>query len=141
MSRLSVMIRSRVLPLAVWRAWRQAHRAGSPGLLARLRVLPAMVADVVTGRWSGVSRGRLLAMVAAVAYVVSPVDLVPEAAMLLLGLTDDLLVLTWLVAAVVEATDRYLLDRQPDLVVVTVPHQMRTRSSGANHSPSPSVTP
>ena len=46
---------------------------------ARLAALPRLVRDVLRGRWDGVSRGRLALMAVAVVYVVSPVDLLPEA--------------------------------------------------------------
>ncbi len=44
----------------------------------------------------------------ALAYLVSPVDLVPEAFLALLGLGDDALVAMWLGGAFLAETDRYL---------------------------------
>jgi uncharacterized membrane protein YkvA (DUF1232 family) len=46
-------------------------------------------------------------MALALAYVVSPIDLLPEAVLTLPGLADDALVASWLVAAVLAATGAY----------------------------------
>lgn len=101
--------RSRVLVLSTfYRAARIAMRPGGPGLGARLAALPRMVSAAVSGRYPGIALSRLALMAAAVAYVVSPVDLVPEGALLMLGLADDAMVLGWLAAALVTETESYL---------------------------------
>ena len=50
----------------------------------------------------------LALLAAAVAYVISPVDLVPEGALLLFGVLDDAMVLSWLAAALVTETESFL---------------------------------
>ncbi len=75
---------------------------------ARLAALPRLVRDVLRGRWDGVSRGRLALMAVAVVYVVSPVDLLPEAILTIPGLADDAMVVGWLVTALLGATTAYL---------------------------------
>ena len=85
-----------------------ARRAGDPGLREQLTALPRLVAAVVRGRYTGTTTSRLALMALAVGYVVSPVDLVPEAVFLLAGLVDDALVLTWLAGAVVDETTAFL---------------------------------
>lgn len=50
----------------------------------------------------------MFAMILATAYLVSPVDLLPEAILTLPGLLDDAAVAMWLIAALVSATDDYL---------------------------------
>ena len=55
---------------------------GSPGVSERLAALPRMVAAVRSGRYRGVGMGRLGLIAAGVAYVVSPVDVVPEGLLL-----------------------------------------------------------
>ena len=57
------------------------------------------------GTYPGLERGRLLMMALALAYVVSPVDVMPEALMLLAGLGDDAFVLAWLAGAVLVETE------------------------------------
>jgi uncharacterized membrane protein YkvA (DUF1232 family) len=101
---------------AVWRALRAGSRPGTPGIGARLRSVPRLVAATFLGRYRGVTRVRLLAMVAAVAYVVSPIDLVPELFVPLLGLIDDAFVVAWLAGSVLLETERFLaweVDQHP----------------------------
>ena len=52
---------------------------GPSGFVARLASIPRMARDVLVGRYDGLTRGRLALMVLAVLYIVSPVDLLPEA--------------------------------------------------------------
>ena len=85
-----------------------AGTEGPTGLMARLSALPRLVRDVLTGRYVEVSRGRLLLMALAVLYIVSPIDLVPEALLTIPGMVDDVAVAGWLVSAVLGATTAYL---------------------------------
>jgi uncharacterized membrane protein YkvA (DUF1232 family) len=93
---------------SVWRALRAGSRPGTAGIGARLRSVPRMVAATFLGRYHGTTRARLLAMGLAVAYVVSPVDLVPELFVPLLGLVDDAFVVAWLAGSVLLETERFL---------------------------------
>jgi uncharacterized membrane protein YkvA (DUF1232 family) len=47
-------------------------------------------------------------MAVAALYVVSPVDLVPEALLLAVGLVDDVVLVSWLAGAVLSETERFL---------------------------------
>lgn len=101
--------RSRVVLLStLYRATRIAMRPGSPGLGARLTALPRLMSSTFSGRYPGASVGRLAMMAAAVAYIISPIDLVPEGALLLFGVLDDAVVLSWLAAALVTETESFL---------------------------------
>lgn len=101
--------RSRVVLLTTfYRAARIAMRPGGPTVLERLSAMPRLVSSALSGRYTGVSAGRLAMMAAAVAYVVSPVDLVPEGALLFFGVLDDAMVLSWLAAALVTETESFL---------------------------------
>ena len=82
---------------------------GPTGFAARVASIPRMVRDVFRGDYDGLSRGRLLMMVLAVLYIVSPVDLLPEAILTIPGLADDAAVAAWLVASVLGATSAYRL--------------------------------
>lgn len=98
----------------LWAALRAASRPGTPGLLIRLRALPRLLVATATGRYHGTSLWRLLAIVAAIAYVVSPVDLVPEGLLGIIGVADDAMVLTWVAVAVVNETEDFLAwERDP----------------------------
>ncbi len=92
----------------LWRTLRGQRRPGSPPVSDQLRALPRMVAMTLRGQYPGLDRGRLLMMGLALVYVVSPIDLMPEAMLLVAGLGDDALVLSWLVGAVLSETDAFL---------------------------------
>jgi uncharacterized membrane protein YkvA (DUF1232 family) len=67
-----------------------------------------MVGDALSGRYAALGRSRLAMLGLALAYIVSPVDFVPEALVPLLGLADDGVVALWLAGAFLAETDRYL---------------------------------
>jgi uncharacterized membrane protein YkvA (DUF1232 family) len=71
-------------------------KAGPAGLFQKLRLLGMILRDYWTGAYRQVPWKALAAIVAAVAYVLSPIDLVPDF-LVPIGWTDDLLVvaLTW----------------------------------------------
>lgn len=94
--------------VALARALRGATRPGEPGLRERLASVPRLLRATASGEYTGTSRGRLATAVLAVLYVASPVDLVPEMVLPLVGLADDAVVLTWLVARVLTETDAFL---------------------------------
>ena len=68
---------------------------------ARLRALPAMFGAVLSGRWQGVGKLQLTGYVAALVYVVSPVDVIPELILGPFGLADDLAVAALAVTATI----------------------------------------
>jgi len=90
-------------------ALRTAVRPGSPGPGERLAALPRLFRATFRGDYAGTTRGRLLLILGAVAYIVSPVDFVPEAFLSVFGLADDALVLSWLAASVVNETEAFLV--------------------------------
>lgn len=90
---------------ALWRALSAGTRGG-PGLGRRMAALPRMIRASLRGQYDG--GARLFAMALAGAYVVSPVDFLPEAALLAVGLVDDVVVVTWLAGALLAETERFL---------------------------------
>lgn len=106
---------------ALWRAVTQSRRPGSPGFGERLRATPRLLSSALTGRYPALSRGRLGLIVLALAYLVSPVDLIPEAIIPLLGLADDGVVALWLGGAFLAETDRYLEWEREQPAVVDAP--------------------
>ena len=90
--------------LAVVRA---ASRPGGPALGERALAVPRLVRATLDGSYAGTTLGRLGLVAAAAAYVASPVDLLPES-VLVVGLADDAVVLTWAARAFVDETDRFL---------------------------------
>ncbi|HEV7470324.1 MAG: hypothetical protein JWP64_5044 [Pseudonocardia sp.] len=93
---------------ALWRALSEGRRPGAPGFADRLRVLPRMAGAALSGKYPELSRGRLAMLVLALAYLVSPVDVVPELLFSVFGLVDDGVVALWLGGAVLVETQRYL---------------------------------
>jgi len=79
---------------------------GGPSLGARLGALPRMVRASARGEYDGGLRTAMMA--AAAVYIVSPIDLVPEAFLLLFGLADDAVMVVWLAGAVLAETQRFL---------------------------------
>ncbi|GGL07077.1 YkvA family protein [Mangrovihabitans endophyticus] len=79
---------------------------GGPSIGKRLGALPRMIKATAKGDYDGGM--RLALMAGATAYVVSPVDAIPEAFFLIFGLADDALMVTWLAGAVLGETERFL---------------------------------
>lgn len=89
-------------------AVRIATRPGGPTMVERAQSIPRLVQAVRSGEYPGTSIGRLLLMAGAAGYLVSPVDLLPEALLGALGLADDAVVGSWLAAQIVTETEDFL---------------------------------
>jgi uncharacterized membrane protein YkvA (DUF1232 family) len=90
---------------------------GGPSLSTRLAALPRMLKATAKGQYDGGVRVAMMA--AATAYVISPIDLIPEAFLLVVGLVDDAVMITWLAGAVLAETERFLeWEKQRERVVV-----------------------
>lgn len=84
----------------------RAFKPGTPGVGKRLSAIPRMIRASLRGEYDG--GARLFAMAAAGLYVISPIDLVPEALLLVFGLVDDAVVGVWLAGALLAETERFL---------------------------------
>jgi len=89
-------------------AVRIATRSGGPSMLERAQAVPRLVKAVRSGEYTGTSVGRLLMILGAAGYLVSPVDLLPEGILGALGLADDAMVGSWLAAQLVTETEEFL---------------------------------
>lgn len=90
---------------------------GGPSISKRLAALPRMLKATARGQYDGGLRVALMA--AATAYVISPIDFIPEAIFLVFGLADDAVMIAWLSGAVLAETERFLeWEKQRDRVVV-----------------------
>lgn len=89
-------------------AVRLAMRPGGPSLGARIAALPRMVRATLSGQYPSVSVGQLLMLAAAVGYVISPVDILPELVFGPLGLVDDAFVVSWLAKELITDTEDFL---------------------------------
>ena len=89
-------------------AIRIATRPGGPSMVERAQAVPRLVKAVRSGEYTGTSAGRLLMIAGAAGYLVSPVDLLPEALLGAFGLADDAVVGSWLAAQLVTETEAFL---------------------------------
>ena len=87
---------------------RASMRPGGPTVIERVHAVPRLVRATLDGTYAGTSVGRLGLVAAAVAYVASPIDLLPEAVLPVLGAADDAVVIGWGVKAFIEETDRFV---------------------------------
>lgn len=62
----------------------------------------------LTGHYPELAKSRMLLFALAFGYILSPVDLIPELFIPLLGLVDDIGVAAWLTAALLGEGDRFL---------------------------------
>ena len=112
-----------------WTALLRVFKPGTPGLGKRLAAIPRMIAATMRGEYDG--KGRLAMMAMAGVYIVSPVDLVPELFLFVLGLVDDVAVAAYFAGALLDETERFLAwekerDRVvPGYVVSAPPHARR----------------
>lgn len=101
--------RSRLLlARSLMSAVRSATRPGAPSMAERAGSVPRLVRAVAAGDYRGMTVGRLGMLAVAAAYVISPVDLLPEGFLAVFGLADDAMVLSWLAANLVTETEEFL---------------------------------
>ncbi|WP_028938764.1 YkvA family protein [Pseudonocardia spinosispora] len=93
---------------ALWRAISAGRKPGAPTLGERASALPRLLGASVAGRYPGLGRGRLALFVLAAAYLVSPIDVIPELLFNVFGLGDDAVVALWLAGSFLGETERYL---------------------------------
>ncbi|MGH3735969.1 MAG: YkvA family protein [Micromonosporaceae bacterium] len=95
--------------VALWRAIRASKKAGTPGLAERFKAFPRLLGARFRGAYQELSWGRLGLIAAAVLYVISPVDFVPELLLGPIGLLDDGVVIAWIAGAVLDETERFIV--------------------------------
>ena len=74
---------------ALWRALHAGTRPGAPVMVDRLRALPRMVGQAGRRRYPGLGMARIAMIAVAIAYLLSPIDFMPEALLTVFGLGDD----------------------------------------------------
>ncbi|GGM69026.1 hypothetical protein GCM10010106_13970 [Thermopolyspora flexuosa] len=93
--------------LAVWRVVREAQRPGTPGVLTRMRAIPRMLRGALRGDYPHLSKSKIGMVGLGLAYILSPIDVVPEF-LAVIGAVDDFGVLLWLLTALLGESGRYL---------------------------------
>jgi uncharacterized membrane protein YkvA (DUF1232 family) len=102
-----------------WTALVRAFKADTPSMGRRLGAIPRMIAATMRGQYDG--KSRLGMMLVSAAYIVSPIDLVPEGFLLMFGLVDDVAVAAWFAGALLAETERFLeWERKRDAIPGTV---------------------
>lgn len=92
-----------------WLLQEASHYCGRKGLDAvrsEFAMLSAMVRDVASGTYTGYAKSNFLLAVAAIIYVVSPIDIVPDF-LVGLGLLDDVAIVGWAMSKLGEEVDKY----------------------------------
>ena len=84
---------------------------GRHSLPQRLAAIGPMLRDAFTGRWAQAPRGRLIASIIGLVYVVSPLDVMPELLLGPFGLGDDIAIIALCVASLMTAAEAWL-DRE-----------------------------
>jgi uncharacterized membrane protein YkvA (DUF1232 family) len=92
---------------ALWRVFRRG-RPGAPGVGQLLAAVPRMLQARFAGRYQGMTWAKLVGVAAAAGYVISPIDVLPEGFLLIVGLVDDAFILTWLAGAVLDESEHFL---------------------------------
>ncbi len=105
---MATKIRRMAAFTALLQALRGSRGPGGAGVGTRLAAVPRMLAMGVSGRYPHLNTSRVVLAALALLYVVSPVDLVPEVILPLIGLGDDALVAAWLAGVVLSETDTFL---------------------------------
>ncbi len=107
---------------ALLQAIRGSRTPGAPSMGRRFAALPRMLAMGLSGRYPHLDTSRMALAALALVYIVSPVDLVPELVVPLLGLGDDALVAAWLAGALLSESDAFLAweasGSSPDVTVI-----------------------
>lgn len=71
-----------------------------------LTLMVNYVKDVATGRYKGYSKTHLTLIVAAILYVVSPLDVIPDF-LIVAGLIDDAAIIAWVFNEIGKELDEY----------------------------------
>jgi uncharacterized membrane protein YkvA (DUF1232 family) len=87
-------------------AFLRVFKPGTPGLGRRIAAIPRLISASVSRRYDGF--WRLVGMLVAAIYIVSPIDLIPELVFGPFGLIDDAAVAAWLAGALLSETERFL---------------------------------
>ena len=87
---------------------RASSRPGAPSISERVHAVPRLLRSTLDGTYAGTTLKRLALVVGAVVYVASPVDLLPEAVLPVIGAADDAVVISWAIKAFFQETDRFI---------------------------------
>ena len=81
-------------------------RPGTPGIGERLSAVPRMIRATVRREYDGAGRLGMIAL--SILYLFSPLDFVADAVFLIVGVIGDAALITWVVGALMDETERFL---------------------------------
>ena len=123
---MAMSSRRRAGLVTLLRVWRSTRVPGSPSLGTLVAAVPRLIGARLRGSYRDLSWGRLALMAAATGYILSPVDLMPEAFLTVFGLADDAIVAVWLASAVMDETMRFVTwERAHVLAKPVIEHRSR----------------
>ncbi|HLU95249.1 MAG TPA: YkvA family protein [Thermobifida alba] len=93
---------------AAWKMVYDNTQQGKPSVAARVKALPRMLGARMRGQYQELSTSKIVLFLVALAYIVSPIDLVPELFIPIFGVADDVGIVVWLTAALLGETERFL---------------------------------
>ncbi|MEW2356573.1 YkvA family protein [Spirillospora sp. NPDC029432] len=91
-----------------WNIYSETLAPDAPGLADRVRAVPRMLKATLRGDYKGMSYKTLGLLALGLAYIVSPIDVVPEILVPFVGLADDTGVALWLAAVLVRSAGDYV---------------------------------
>ena len=86
------------------------RKGGLAKVSADLRLMSSYIFDIMHGRYKDYNRVSLTLALAAIIYVVSPLDIVPD--LLPLGFVDDVAIVSWAISRLSAEIDKYSLWRK-----------------------------
>jgi uncharacterized membrane protein YkvA (DUF1232 family) len=91
-----------------WNIYSETLEADAPRLRERVRAVPRMLKATLRGEYKGMSYKTLGLLAVGMVYIVSPLDVVPEILLPVVGLADDTGVALWLATVLVRSAGDYV---------------------------------
>ncbi len=96
---------------------RYMKKGGLKEVRVQLGLLYDYITDVIHGRYKAYSKSALTMALAAILYVISPLDILPD--LIPFGFVDDIAIVTWAIAKLEEELQKYkvgkeALEKSPD---------------------------
>lgn len=105
---MAITVRRASALKALLQALRGSRRPGAPGMGTRLAAFPRMLRQGFSGGYPELDKRRVGVFLLGLVYVISPVDVIPELVLPLLGFGDDVVVAGLLVGTFLSETDAFL---------------------------------
>lgn len=96
------------LVVGIVRTVRRRRGLAPPGTLTRIRALPRMLRAMRQRRYPAPPWSKRLFWIAGIIYILSPIDLLPEVFLPIIGLTDDVGLGAFLLAQLRAETGRFV---------------------------------